>query len=817
MGIIIVNTPYYLYLLQCSKYRKGQNKDPWEALDEILASLDTLGNIILCLNANFRIGTNEDYLLDSDIRHHNLHIDLIPNTHDIRRRNNADKITNAQCDDLIDLVISHDIRILNGRTCGDYLGKKTYICSKGSSTIDYIITSKSIQDRVIDFKVRPFTEYSDHRPIVTRISMHLPFYRDHSVYSFEQKPNRFKWLDDSNTVFLSTLNTVSIQNQFDDIAGTALTYNHEQCQSLNEKFIKALTDASDNCLVRTKYVENLPHKKWFSRPCAKAKRNLNKTVRRLNKCVDNHKLKSDYFDAKRSYKNLITTTKLNYRSNLNKSIENGSVTDWSKYKTLKQTFDTPDQFDNFDLAVFYEFFKKLYKQTTDKNLPDPPSITTCTNSEFISDSLIELNEPFSETEIRNVAQKLKNGKSVSEDLISNEMLKTLNPAGLKALAHLFNACMSSGIYPWHNSIISPIHKSGDRYNPDNYRAIAVSSCIGKLFSSILLNRLVLFRKNHCPDPVNQLGFCKDAQTNDHMFTLKTIIDKYRKKLRKKLYACFVDLKKAFDSVSREFLLLKIANLGISGNFFEAIKNMYNNSRAKVKLGKYLSPSFDIEKGTEQGHPMSPELFKMYMLDLTNRLSTNGNFPHLLDSIINHLLWADDLVLLALDKQSLQVILDILHNFCVDWGLEVNLKKTKILAFGDRKCKFQFNIGDNKIDFAERYCYLGVVFDINGSFNPALSELRKKSVRAFFGIKRYIMRDSLSYDGLIKLFNALIKPVLLYSCQIIAPHTFLSRNISTIITPERYFEIFKNDMYEKFQLKTLKWSCGVHKNHRISVY
>ena len=109
--------------------------------------------------------------------------------------------------------------------------------------------------------------------------------------------------------------------------------------------------------------------------------------------------------------------------------------------------------------------------------------------------------------------------------------------------------------------------------------------------------------------------------------------------------------------------------------------MYDNSTAKIKMNKFLSPKFDIEKGTEQGHPMSPELFKLFMIDLTPRLSMLGLYPQLIDTLINHLLWADDLVLLALYQYSLQKNLDILGKFCNEWGLSINFTKTKIIAFG----------------------------------------------------------------------------------------------------------------------------------------
>ena len=108
--------------------------------------------------------------------------------------------------------------------------------------------------------------------------------------------------------------------------------------------------------------------------------------------------------------------------------------------------------------------------------------------------------------------------------------------------------------------------------------------------------------------------------------------------------------------------------------------MYQNSSAKIKFKNILSRTFNIEKGTEQGHPLSPELFKIFIRDISLLLSQNGKYPTLHDTTINHLLWADDLVLLSLDEHSLQKNLNVLETFCVTWGLEVNVKKTKIVNY-----------------------------------------------------------------------------------------------------------------------------------------
>ena len=88
----------------------------------------------------------------------------------------------------------------------------------------------------------------------------------------------------------------------------------------------------------------------------------------------------------------------------------------------------------------------------------------------------------------------------------------------------------------------------------------------------------------------------------------------------------------------------------------------------------MSPNIDIGKGTEQGHPLSPDLFKIYIKDLSSLLKSVGDYPILADVLISHLLWADDLVLLALSPKALQGNINILFDFCNSMGLEVNIKK-----------------------------------------------------------------------------------------------------------------------------------------------
>ena len=177
--------------------------------------------------------------------------------------------------------------------------------------------------------------------------------------------------------------------------------------------------------------------------------------------------------------------------------------------------------------------------------------------------------------------------------------------------------------------------------------------------------------------------------------------------------------------------------------------MYQNSSPKIKLLNKLSESIDVLVGTEQGHPMSPELFKLYLLELSDNLNDMDGLevPTINGVKLSHLLWADDLVLVALTKKSLQSLIDKVHQYCLIWGLGVNLAKTAIMVFNTNgrqlKESFTFHYGEVDIPSTKTYCYLGIIFNLNGTFITATDELRKKGLRAYFSMKRLLNINVLS--------------------------------------------------------------------------
>ena len=147
---------------------------------------------------------------------------------------------------------------------------------------------------------------------------------------------------------------------------------------------------------------------------------------------------------------------------------------------------------------------------------------------------------------------------------------------------IFYLILKSGKYPstWRENFIKPLFKGGTTSDPSCYRGIAISSCLSKLFTRILFNRLEKYLENNniiCPE---QIGFKRGARISDNIFTLN--IDKFFKN-NKYLYACFEDLEKAFDTVNRQALLFKLNRYNIRGHFLNIIEDMYNDVSFSIRL------------------------------------------------------------------------------------------------------------------------------------------------------------------------------------------------------------------------------------------
>jgi hypothetical protein len=263
--------------------------------------------------------------------------------------------------------------------------------------------------------------------------------------------------------------------------------------------------------------------------------------------------------------------------------------------------------------------------------------------------------------------------------------------------NIFNIVLESGKIhsSWTTGIIKPIYKKkGDVNDPSYYRGITLFSSLGKLFTSVLNGRIGEVVRSHKIIGKEQAGFRSGFSTIDHVFTLQYIVDLYLCK-GKKLHVSFVDLKAAFDTVWRTGLWRKLIDSGINGKILTVIKNMYITAKSCVEVGNIRSDFFPCSNGVRQGENMSPLLFALYLNDFESFLQTNGfNGPRDLHLVgycnflersyiylkLAVLLYADDMILLGDSPECLQRGLDLLHEYCNQWHLIVNIAKTKIMIF-----------------------------------------------------------------------------------------------------------------------------------------
>ena len=170
-------------------------------------------------------------------------------------------------------------------------------------------------------------------------------------------------------------------------------------------------------------------------------------------------------------------------------------------------------------------------------------------------------------------------------------------------------------------MINPLHKSGSKLDPDNYRGISLLSCFSKYFSAILNLRLTQYALDNNLFSKSQLGFMAGCRTADALFILNNLIDYYCKRKKKYMYGCFIDFKKAFDSIPRHTLFQKLLDYGINGKFSDCLVNIYTNDIACIKIVENVTPTFIANQGVKQGCILSPTLFNIFLADFQRVVET----------------------------------------------------------------------------------------------------------------------------------------------------------------------------------------------------
>jgi len=295
---------------------------------------------------------------------------------------------------------------------------------------------------------------------------------------------------------------------------------------------------------------------------------------------------------------------------------------------------------------------------------------------------------------------------------------------------------------------------------------------------ILESRISQWAKTNDLHANGHAGFRKDFRTIDNLFILHTLTEQARFQ-KKKLYTCFVNFKKTFDTVPRDLLWQVMEGLGISGQILECLRSMYHQDQACLHhLKEGLTPTFLFRIGVKQGCPLSPLLFGLFIDGLEKRLNVlEGDTPPMLgQQAVRLLLYTDNLALMSHIPAGLQKQLDVLQAFCYECQLIVNVKKTKVIVFKAHKSVCQaFQYEDEAIEQLNSFKYLGVELHNTKGMQAAIHQLAMSGKKAFFALWRKCAEPRIFDPALqCQLFNALVKPMLNYGCEVWLDHMALEQ-------------------------------------------
>ena len=383
----------------------------------------------------------------------------------------------------------------------------------------------------------------------------------------------------------------------------------------------------------------------------------------------------------------------------------------------------------------------------------------------------ELDVEITQNEIFKAIKELKTSRSGGPDKLLNEFFIHGSASLLPYLHTLFNLLFNKGYFPtmWSEGYIVPIHKKGNTNNVDNYRGITLLSTLGKLFTSILNNRLINWAESYYVYIEAQAGFRREMGTTDNIFVLHGLITHLINQ-GKKLYCAFVDFKKAFDFVNRDIIWYKLIKLGVRGKMLDIIKSMYAKVKARVKYNNELSEPFESYLGVRQGECLSPFLFSMYLNDIEEDFYLNGLSGIDIGSLkLFLLLYADDMTIFSETEDGLQQGLNVLETYCNRWKLTVNKDKTKVMVFrkgGILRRNLKFYYQNHELEIVRSFSYLGIVFTPGGSFSNAQVTLAGQAQKAIFKLNGYLYNFSdITPKHILNLFDKLVTPILNYGSEV----------------------------------------------------
>ena len=391
------------------------------------------------------------------------------------------------------------------------------------------------------------------------------------------------------------------------------------------------------------------------------------------------------------------------------------------------------------------------------------------NINFKTNKQLRYNKKFKMRDLK-WAIKKSNNSTPGPDLIHYEFLRHLPEETLQILLDIINDYWKNGTFPesWRVALILPIPKAGkDLLYPENYRPIALTSCICKVVERMVNERLIWYLDKNKILSRQQCGFRSNRGTVDHLVRLETFIrDAFRRK--EHVVAVFFDLQKAYDTTWKYGILKDLHKIGLRGNLPTFIANFLSDRTFHVLFSTTISTeSFVQEEGVPQGAILSTTLFNLKINDIAKELNPGMECS----------LYVDDFLIcyrsrhMANIQREVQVQINKLETWTFNNGFTISKSKTVAMHFSPpytsqvlQNLNPVLKLGEHKIEVVKETKFLGLIWDSKLTFIPHIQYLKKKCMKAMSILKVLAHTDwGADQTTLLQLYRALIRSKLDYGC------------------------------------------------------
>ena len=650
-----------------------------------------------------------------------------------------------------DFVQRSNLCILNDKT-------PTYVHpATGSQTaIDLSIGSPSL---ILEFAWSAHDDLcgSDHHPIVLHNSKPIP----------ENKLKTWKLYSANWTLFTELCEKhLNINNNPQNIDTITL-------------FTSVLTTTAENTIPKTSGTFHRQSKPWFDDTCRAAIKERRKALCKLKKAPTAENLTNFRKTRAKTRQTLRASKKQswqNYVSKLNSGTSSKQVWDivrkingtTSSFQSVKHL--TVNNAKITDHQQICNTIAATITHNSSNNFYSPTFLNNKQKSEqktlnFTSNNKEYYNLPITEQELT-MAILHSQDSSPGPDTVHYQFLKHLPRVSLLLLLQLFNDVFSGDkLYPaeWRLATIIPSPKPNkDHTDPNNYRPIALTSCLCKILERIVNNRLVYYLESNDLLTPTQSGFRKGRSTVDHLVRLETWIREGIAN-REHVVAIFFDLEKAYDTTWKYGILQDLFNFGLRGNLPKFVQSFLQDRSFKVRIGTTFSDTHNQLNGVPQGSILSVTLFGVKINSITNCVLTG----------VDNSLFVDDFLTCCRSKsmrtveRKLQLTMNNLSAWCDQNGFKFSDTKTVCVHFCNQRKQHdhpEIRLGNRIIPVENEVKFLGVIFDSKLSFLPHLRGLRTKCQKSL-NLLRVVAHKTWGGDTatLLKLYTTLVRSKLDYGC------------------------------------------------------